>query len=189
MDPKASEAPKTRRSKKKTVTRKRTTASKTRTKTTKKRTTKKRTTKKPAPRAKITRELHVLLIGTLSDRHEQVQQTLQDLGWKWRNAQSGVESTRMFETDHFDLVLVDLLAGAERAVQAARHIRQVEASRWQPPTPMVGLGVRTREFDEQLTSETGFNGSLDVGAGADEQRQFLERRTSIGASAPQFACA
>ncbi|UXY14989.1 ATP-binding protein [Chitiniphilus purpureus] len=76
-------------------------------------------------------------------------------------ATNGVEAVQAAETQHFDLILMDLQMPELGGIEASRLIRAYEAANGQPRQPIVVLSANVHEADRRACQQAGIDDYLE----------------------------
>ncbi|MEO5349867.1 MAG: ATP-binding protein [Magnetococcus sp. YQC-3] len=91
--------------------------------------------------------MRILLVDDLEDNRLVVEAFLDNTPHQVVGAASGAEAIRLFESDSFDLVLMDMMMPGMDGLEATRNMRRIEAARQTPRTPVVALTANAMQED------------------------------------------
>ena len=108
-----------------------------------------------APAEKNGAALRVLVVEDSAIGREVLARALPRIGAEVTWALNGSEAVKAAERDAFDVVLMDLRMPVMDGYQATREIRQVEATRRSPRTPVIVVSAHTRPHEIEAAREAG----------------------------------
>ena len=82
---------------------------------------------------------------------------LDALGYSYDVARSGLEAVRMFVQAKYDIILMDVQMHELDGLAATQKIRQMEAEKNLPPTPIIAMTAHVREQDQHRCIEAGMD--------------------------------
>jgi PAS domain S-box-containing protein len=106
------------------------------------------------------RPLRILLVDDHATNRKVVQLILGTVGIETMSAENGAEGVAAFETNPFDLVLMDLQMPVMDGLTAIRHIRRCEAARGGRRTPILVLSANTMPEHLDGSNAAGADGHL-----------------------------
>jgi PAS domain S-box-containing protein len=104
--------------------------------------------------------LRILLVDDHATNRKVVQLILGTVGVETMSAENGAEAVAAFETNPFDLVLMDLQMPVMDGLTAIRHIRRCEAARGGRRTPILVLSANTMPEHLDGSNAAGADGHL-----------------------------
>ncbi|MGH9797857.1 MAG: response regulator, partial [Candidatus Polarisedimenticolia bacterium] len=106
---------------------------------------------------------------------------LEECGHSVVIARDGRDAVAAFETDRFDLVLMDVEMPGMDGVRAATLIRDQERVSGWNPVPIVGMAARAAKGDRERCLDAGMDGSI---AKPIHPRRFFNLLENLGLAAP-----
>lgn len=111
-------------------------------------------------RSQINEEMKVLIVEDYEGNIVLLEYLLDDIGLSYDIARNGVEALELWESNHFDLVLMDVQMPEMDGFTATRKIRELEEDRELRRTPILGLTAHALVGDENKCIECGMDAYL-----------------------------
>lgn len=108
----------------------------------------------------LKRALKVLLAEDIQANIDLALLRLEQMGCKVSVAENGAEAIRLFETDFFDIILMDIQMPVMNGYDATLEIRKKE-SKGGPITPIIALTASAMPSERRKCLESGMNGFVD----------------------------
>lgn len=99
--------------------------------------------------------------------------------WKVDCAINGMEAIERFETERYDLILMDIQMPEMDGLEATRKIREIEATKGLRPTPVVALSAHAMKGDIDKALESGMNDYMTKPFKPNDLYQLIEKLTRI----------
>ncbi|MBF0610827.1 MAG: response regulator [Magnetococcales bacterium] len=97
----------------------------------------------------------ILLVDDTQENHMIVGAYLHDLPYQIRFALHGQEALDIYQTERFDLVLMDVIMPGMDGMETTRRMRLLEQSHGWPRTPIIALTARAMKADEDACLAAG----------------------------------
>jgi two-component system, sensor histidine kinase and response regulator len=136
--------------------------------------------------------LRILGVDDVPQNLELLQVVMRRYGHTVELAHDGQQAVHMRQSQHFDLILMDLQMPVMDGLQAARRIRAWEAEQAQTPVPIIALSASVLEQDRRASDDAGMDGfaakPLEPAKLLQEMARVLHTNAPVlrpAASAPQ----
>ncbi len=106
---------------------------------------------------------------------ELVKRFLRHGGYNVITAYNGSEGITQFETQNPDLIVLDIAMPEMSGIDVTRHIREIEAERQLPRTPIILLTAYARSFFLPAGSEAGIDSYLTKPITTDQLLEHVYR--------------
>ena len=121
--------------------------------------------------------VEILLVEDTPLNQKVILAMLARLGHSVTLAQDGEQALAYFECQQFDLILMDIQMPVMDGVTATRHIRQREAERHLPPTPIVALTAHAMAGDRERYLAAGMDEYVAKPVDMGQLKLTIERLT------------
>ena len=118
-------------------------------------TTRKETQEIEPEREAMKTSLHILLVDDAQDNRMVISAFLKTTPHRIKKAVNGEEAVRMFQSETFDLVLMDMQMPVLDGFGATKRIRAWEREQGHRPTPIVALTANAMKEDTKKTLQAG----------------------------------
>lgn len=118
--------------------------------------------KKSAPQLKVVQggETRILMVEDYEGNIVVVSYFLDDMGFAYDVARSGVGAVNNWKNKHYDLILMDIQMPEMDGFTATRKIREMEAEQGLPRTPIIGMTAHALVGDRDKCIEAGMDAYL-----------------------------
>lgn len=108
---------------------------------------------------------------------------LEELGYSYDTASTGLEALRQFQTARYDAILMDIQMHEMDGFETTRNIRQYETDHRLKPTPIIAMTAHVMEKDRQQCTAAGMNDFIpkpfDPDMLADVLAQFVSKQAKV----------